>query len=129
MKKYGRDKPKEFPENFGSDLSLIHNSRLYFVEFQSVLIYYIGMYVNFRNFLLIYDLILHENEVFLLYFLLLLEGAIKEFVKGQLISKELFGFFNSSKKRTKNFCPNKLRQKLTFSSSFFGRIEDIKVSF
>ena len=80
MKKYGRDKPKEFPENFGSDLSLIHNSRLYFVEFQSVLIYYIGMYVNFRNFLLIYDLILHENEVFLLYFLLLLEWAIKEFV-------------------------------------------------
>ena len=80
MKKYGRDKPKEFPENFGWDLSQIHNSRLYFVEFQSVLIYYIGMYVNFRNFLLIYDLILHENEVFLLFFLLLLEGAIKEFV-------------------------------------------------
>ena len=80
MKKYGRGKSKEFPENFGSDLSLIHNSRLYFVEFQSVLIYYIGMYVNFRNFLLIYDLILHENEVFLLYFLLLLEWAIKEFV-------------------------------------------------
>ena len=38
------------------------------------------MYVNFCNFLLIYDLILHENEVFLLYFLLLLEEAIKEFV-------------------------------------------------
>ena len=103
MKKYGRDKPKEFPENFGSDLSLIHDSRLYFVEFQSVLIYYIGMYVNFRNFLLIYDLILHENEVlFLLYFLLLLEGAIKEFVKGQLISKGLFGFFNS---RMRDFPP------------------------
>ena len=80
MKKYGRGKSKEFPENFGSDLSLIHNSRLYFVEFQSALIYYIGMYVNSYNFLLIYDLILHENEVFLLYFLLLLEGAIKEFV-------------------------------------------------
>ena len=79
MKKYGRGKSKEFPENFGSDLSLIHNSRLYFVEFQSALIYYIGMYVNSYNFLLIYDLILHENEVFLLYFLLLLEWAIKEF--------------------------------------------------
>jgi len=48
--------------------------------------------------------------------------------KGQLISKGLFGFFNSSKKRTKNFCP-RLGQKLKFLSSFFGRIEDIKISF
>ena len=50
-------------------------------------------------------------------------------IKGQLISKRLFGFFNSPKKRTKNFCPSRLGQKLTFSSSFFGRIEDTKISF
>ena len=49
--------------------------------------------------------------------------------KGQLISKGLFGFFNSPKKRPKNFCPSRLGQKLTFSSSFFGRIEDTKISF
>ena len=49
--------------------------------------------------------------------------------KGQLISKCLFGIFNSSKKRTKNFCPSRLGQKLKFSSSFFGRIEDTKMSF
>jgi hypothetical protein len=36
--------------------------------------------------------------------------------KGPLISKGLFGFFNSSKKGTKNFCPSSLGQKLTFSS-------------
>ena len=46
--------------------------------------------------------------------------------KGQLISKGIFGFFNSPKKRTKNFW---LGQKLTFSSLFFGRIEDTKISF
>ena len=39
--------------------------------------------------------------------------------KGELISKGLFGFFNSPKKRTKFFCSNRLGQKLTFSSSFF----------
>ena len=49
--------------------------------------------------------------------------------KGQLISKGLFGFFNSPKKRTKNFCSSRLGQKLTFSSLFFGRIEDTKISF
>ena len=43
--------------------------------------------------------------------------------KGQLISKGLFDFFNSSKKWTKNCCPSRLGQKSTFSSSFFGRIE------
>ena len=37
--------------------------------------------------------------------------------RGQLILKGLFGFFNSPKKRTKNFCPGRLGQKLTFSSS------------
>ena len=40
--------------------------------------------------------------------------------KGQLISKGLFGFFNSPKKRTKKFCPSRLGQKSKFSSSFFG---------
>ena len=49
--------------------------------------------------------------------------------KGQLILKGLFGFFNSLKKWTKNFCLSRLGQKLTFSSSFFGRIEGIKISF
>ena len=33
------------------------------------------------------------------------------------------------KKRTKNFCPCGLGQKFKFSSSFFGRIEDTKISF
>ena len=46
---------------------------------------------------------------------------------GQLISKGIFGFFNSPKKRTKNLGSSS--QKLTFSSSFFERIEDINISF
>ena len=50
-------------------------------------------------------------------------------LKGQLIWKELFGFFNSPKKRMKNFCPSGLGQKLKRSSSFLGRIEDTKISF
>ena len=49
--------------------------------------------------------------------------------KGQLISKCLFGAFNSSKKRTKNFGPSRLGQKFEFSRLFFGRIEDTKISF
>ena len=40
-----------------------------------------------------------------------------------------FGVFNSSNKRTKNFCPSRLGQKLKFLGSFFGRIEDTKMSF
>ena len=36
------------------------------------------------------------------------------FTKGQLISKCLFGVFNSSKKRTKKFCYSKLGQKFPF---------------
>ena len=47
----------------------------------------------------------------------------------QLISNENSGFFNSSKKRTKNLCPSRLGQKFEFSSSFFGRIEDTKKTF
>jgi hypothetical protein len=34
--------------------------------------------------------------------------------KGQLISKGLFGVFNSPKKRTKNVCPSRLGQKFEF---------------
>ena len=49
--------------------------------------------------------------------------------KGQLISKCLFGVFNSSKQQPKNFCPSRLGQKLEFSSLFFGKIEDAKMSF
>ena len=49
--------------------------------------------------------------------------------KGQLISKVLFCFFNSPKKRKKNSCPSRLGQKLTFSILFFGRIEDTITSF
>ena len=55
-------------------------------------------------------------------------GQVRGQLCGQfriLISKELFGIFNSPKKRTKNVYPSKLGQKLEFSSSFFGRIEDI----
>ena len=57
------------------------------------------------------------------------EFSLHWFSKGQFISKGLLGFFNSPKKRTKNFCPSRLGQKLTFSSSFSGRIEDTKISF
>ena len=46
--------------------------------------------------------------------------------KGQLISKGYFVFFNSSKKRNKNFCPSRPGQKFEVSSLFFGRIEDTK---
>mgnify|MGYP007022928736 CR=1 FL=1 len=49
--------------------------------------------------------------------------------KGQLISKGLFGVFNSPKKQTKNVCPSRLGQKFEFSSSFFGRIEGTEMAF
>ena len=42
-----------------------------------------------------------------------------KFTKGQLISKCLFGVFNSSKKRTKNFWRSRLGQKLKFLGSLF----------
>ena len=48
---------------------------------------------------------------------------------GQLILKGLLGFFNSSKKRMKNFCPSRLGQNLKVSSSLFGGIEDTKKTF
>jgi hypothetical protein len=53
----------------------------------------------------------------------------KQMIKGQLISKGLFVLSILPKKRTKNFCLSRLGQKLTFSSLFFGRIEDTKISF
>ena len=49
--------------------------------------------------------------------------------KSQLISKGLFSFFNSPKKRTKNYCPSRLGQKLTFSSSFLGELKTLKFPF
>ena len=49
--------------------------------------------------------------------------------EGQLISKRLFDFFNSPKKRTENFCPRRLGQKLTFSSSFLGELKTLKFPF
>ena len=48
----------------------------------------------------------------------------REGSKGQLISKRLFGVFNSSKNEAKNFCPKKLGQKFKFLGSFFVRIEE-----
>ena len=56
-------------------------------------------------------------------------SKINSIPKDQLILKGLFGVFNSSKKRMKNFCPSSLGQKSKLSSSFFGRIEDTKESF
>ena len=49
--------------------------------------------------------------------------------KGQLISKGHFVFFNSPKKRTKNFCSIRLGQKFEFSSSFLGELETPKRHF
>jgi hypothetical protein len=49
--------------------------------------------------------------------------------KGQLISKALFSFFNSSKKQTKNFCPSRLGQKLRFSSLFLEELKTPKFPF
>ena len=50
--------------------------------------------------------------------------------KGQLISKGLFGFFNSPKKRTKNFCPRINIFKLVFFENwrhwnFLSRLTDL----
>ena len=55
--------------------------------------------------------------------------ALQKVLKCQLISKGLFCVFNSSKKQTKNFYLSRLGQKLKFSCSFFGRIEDTKKTF
>ena len=49
--------------------------------------------------------------------------------KIQLISKDLFVFFNSQKKKKKKICTSRLGHKLTFSSSFFVRIEDTEIFF
>ena len=47
---------------------------------------------------------------------LLFKHELSNIAKGQLIWKAFFGFFNSSKKQTKHFCPSRLGQKLKFSS-------------
>ena len=57
------------------------------------------------------------------------EALILALIKGQLISKGHFGFFNSPKKRTKNFCPSRLVQKLTFSSLILGKLKTLKFPF
>ena len=67
-----------------------------------------------------------ENSLLKLTSIVLYQDVV---AKGQLILKGLFGFFNSSKKRTKSFCPSRLGQKFEFSSLFFGRIEDTQISF
>ena len=46
------------------------------------------------------------------------------FSKGQLISKGLFGFFNSPKRWTENLCSSRLGQKFTFSN-FLLRLTDL----
>ena len=46
------------------------------------------------------------------------------FLKGQLISKGCFAFFNSTKKQTKNFCPRRLVQ-----VCFVGELETPKRHF
>ena len=47
--------------------------------------------------------------------------------KGRLISKGLFGVFNSPKKRTKIVCSS--RQKFVLSSSSFGELMKLKRNF
>ena len=49
--------------------------------------------------------------------------------KGQIMSKGHFGVFNSSKKRTKNFCPSRLGQEFKFSSSFLEELKTPKFPF
>ena len=61
-----------------------------------------------------------RNNAFLLFEQLLnyikytfvFDTSALSFINGQLISKCLFGVFNSSKKRTKNFCPSRLGQRV-----------------
>jgi hypothetical protein len=43
--------------------------------------------------------------------------------KGQIISEANFHILNSSKKRTKNFCPSSWGKILQIFRLFFGRIE------
>ena len=51
-------------------------------------------------------------------------------LKGQLISKWLFGFFKSPKKGPKNFCPSRLEQKINiFKLVFFGELKTLKFPF
>ena len=50
-------------------------------------------------------------------------------IKGQLISKGLFGFFNSSKKTNEKFLLQQARAKIKNFKFIFGSTEDIKISF
>ena len=54
---------------------------------------------------------------------------LKTVLKGQLISKFLFGIFNSPKKRTKKLDFNTMVPQVELFRSFFGRIEDAKKTF
>ena len=47
----------------------------------------------------------------------------------QLISKGLFGFFNSPKKPNEKFLPQKARAKINIFKFVFGNIKDTKISF
>ena len=49
--------------------------------------------------------------------------------KGQIISEANYLFLNSSKKRTKNFCPSSWGNILEKFRSFFGRIENKIICF
>ena len=62
-------------------------------------------------------------------FMLVFYSKINSIPKDQLISKGLFGVFNSSKKRMKNFCPSSLGQKLKFLFRFLEELETPKFPF
>ena len=52
-----------------------------------------------------------------------------DWVKGQLISKGNFGFFNSPKKHTKISAPGDQETNLSFQVCFFGELETTKRHF
>ena len=56
-------------------------------------------------------------------------SALKYLDKRSVNFEMPFRFFNSSKNRTKDFCPSRIGQKLQFSSLFFERIEETKRTF
>ena len=50
-------------------------------------------------------------------------------IKCQLISKGLFSFINSPQKTSEKYLPHEAGEKINIFSSFFGRIQDTKISF
>ena len=57
-------------------------------------------------------------------------NTIQHILKVSYFQKDFLFFFPFfQKKGTKNFYPSRIGQKFKFSSSFFGRIEDTKISF